>query len=580
MNTERQETSARERANTVWRRRSQMLMVVFAVAAGVLLWRAVDLQVSHSGFLSTQAEARQVRVVDIPAHRGMIRDRNGEPLAVSTPVDSVWANPGELAGDREAIGRLARVTGHDAQTLAQAVQARSDREFMYIRRHMTPDEAAVVDNLGIPSVHLQREYRRYYPMGEVAAHVLGFANIDDSGQEGMELAFDEWLRGEPGSKRVVRDRLGSVVDDLGLVSEPRPGRDLVLSIDRRVQYLAYRELKSAVSEHDARSGSVVILDVHTGEVLAMANQPAFNPNNRTTLRNLHTRNRAISDVFEPGSAIKPFIVAAAMDAGEVERGSRIDTSPGWIRVQNATIRDLRNLGDLTLTGILSHSSNVGATRLAMSLTPETLWRSLRGFGFGSVTASGFPGERSGELSHFERWQKIRQATLAYGYGISVTPLQLARAYAALAAGGQLREVSFTRVDDPPRGVPVTDPGTAGALVNMLESVVTEGTGTRAAVPFYRISGKTGTARKSGPRGYGGDRHVAVFAGMAPASSPRLVTVVVINEPGGEHHGGGMVAAPVFSRVMSGALRLLDIAPDDVSRENGRVAGARLPGESG
>jgi len=566
--------------NTVWRRRSQVLMVMFALAAGVLLWRAVDLQVWHSGFLSTQAEARQVRVVDIPAHRGMIRDRNGEPLAVSTPVDSVWANPARLAEDTAAIERLAAVTGHDPRTLVQTVQARRDREFMYIRRHMTPDEAEVVTALDIPAVYLQREYRRYYPMGEVAAHVLGFTNIDDQGQEGMELAFDDWLRGESGSKRVIRDRLGRVVEDLGLVREPRPGRDLTLSIDRRVQYLAYRELKAAVSEHNARSGSLVILDAQTGEVLAMANQPAFNPNNRATLRSMHTRNRAVSDVFEPGSAIKPFIVAAAMDAGMVDTSSRIDTSPGWMRVQNATIRDLRNYGELSLTGVLSHSSNVGATRVAMSLPPETLWSSLRGFGFGDVTASGFPGERSGNLTHFDRWQKIRQATLAYGYGVSVTPLQLARAYAALASGGVMRDVSFVRVDAPPPGVPVTDPGHARALLGMMEYVVTEGTGTRAAVPFYRVSGKTGTARKSGLGGYEEERHVAVFAGTAPASDPRLVTVVVIDEPGGEHYAGGLVAAPVFSRVMSGALRLLDITPDDVRRDEGRVAGTHLPGEPG
>ena len=580
MSTERHTGRTQPAENTVWRHRSRVLIAVFAVGAVTLLWRAVDLQVLHSGFLSTQAEARQVRVADIPAHRGMILDRNGDPLAVSTPVDSVWANPARLAEDMEAIQRLARVTGHDAQTLAQAVEARRDREFMYIRRHMTPDEAEVVTGLGIPSVYLQREYRRYYPMGEVAAHVLGFTNIDDSGQEGMELAFDDWLRGKSGSKRVIRDRLGRVVEDLGLVREPRPGRDLVLSIDRRVQYLAYRELKAAVSEHNARSGSLVILDAHTGEVLAMVNQPAFNPNNRATLRTPYTRNRAVSDVFEPGSAIKPFIVAAAMDAGMVDKSSRIDTSPGWMRVQNDTIRDLRNYGELSLAGVLSHSSNVGATRVAMSLSPEVLWSGLRGFGFGDVTASGFPGERSGNLTHFDRWQKIRQATLAYGYGVSVTPLQLARAYAVLASGGVMRDVSFIRVDDPPPGMPVTDAGNARALLGMLESVVTEGTGTRAAVPFYRVSGKTGTARKSGIGGYEEQRHVAVFAGTAPASDPRLVAVVVIDEPGGEHHAGGLVAAPVFSRVMSGALRLLDIAPDDVDGDKGRVAGTHLPGEPG
>ncbi len=565
--------------NTVWRTRSYLLLAGFVLAALVLTWRAVDLQVLHSGFLSSQAEARQVRVVDIPAHRGMIKDRNGDPLAVSTPVDSVYVNPGRLVGDPESIARLAAVTGHEAEALASAVQSRQGREFMYVRRHMTPDAAAAVTALDLPAVGLRREYRRYYPVGEVAAHVLGFTNIDDRGQEGLELAFNDWLRGESGSKRVVRDRLGHVVEEIGLVKEPRPGKDLLLSIDRRVQYLAYRELKAAVAEHGARGGSIVILDVETGEVLAMANQPAFNPNNRLTLNRKATRNRAVTDVFEPGSAFKPFVVAAALEHKTVTPDALIQTAPGWLRVQDSTVRDFRNFGELSLTRVLSQSSNVGATKVAMTLSPEQLWTGLRGFGFGDITASGFPGERGGYLSHFDTWQPIRQATLAYGYGVSVTPLQLARAYGAFAAGGVLRDVSFLRVNQPAPGRRVLDEATATRMLDMLEHVVTEGTGTRARVPFYRIAGKTGTARKSAVGGYAEGRHVSVFAGVAPATAPRLVTVIMIDEPSGEAYAGGQVAAPAFARVMTGALRLLDVPPDGLE-DGQRVAGLGGTREAG
>ncbi len=546
-----------------WRQRIVAGFLLFA--ALLLAGRAAQLQILKADFLNRQAAARHVRVAKLSAHRGAITDRNGEPLAVSTPVDSVWANPRELVNVPERIPDLARALGLDPQKLARRLTRNANREFIYLRRHMNPADAAKVTALNIPGVDLLREYRRYYPSGEVAGHLVGFTNIDDVGQEGLELAYDHWLAGQPGRKKVLKDRLGRVVEDLEEIEPARPGRDLRLSVDLRIQYLAYRELKQAIAMHHAAAGSVVVLDVHTGEVLAMVNQPSYNPNDRAQFDASHYRNRAITDPLEPGSTLKPLVVAAALESGRYQPDSRIDTNPGFVQIGAKLIEDEHNLGRIDLATLLSRSSNVGATKLAMSLEPEQLYGVLARFGLGRPTASGFPGESAGLLSHYSNWRAISQATLAYGYGLSVTPLQLAQAYAILAAGGLHRPVSLLRVSDTPIPRRVIERSTADAVLAMLETVVSpEGTGRRAAVRGYRIAGKTGTARKFAPGGYSEDRYVAVFAGIAPVSQPRLAIVVVVDEPSTGEYYGGTVAAPVFANIAAGALRILAIPPDNFS----------------
>jgi cell division protein FtsI (penicillin-binding protein 3) len=412
-----------------------------------------------------------------------------------------------------------------------------------------------------------REYRRYYPAGEVTGHLLGFTNVDDVGQEGLELAFDQWLGGEPGEKRVMRDSLGRTIEDIERIRAPRPGQDLVTSIDLRVQYLAYRELKAAVQANHARSGSVVVLDVQTGEVLAMVNQPAFNPNDREQYAASRYRNRATNDFFEPGSSIKPFVYASAFESGRYHPDTLIETGPGMMRVGIKTVKDKHNLGTIDVTTALAKSSNVAVAKVALSLRPQDMRGTLERLGFGSVTGSGFPGESAGILTSAEHWRPIGQATISYGYGLSVTPLQLAQAYAVLASGGVRRPVSLRKVDVPPEGEHVLDEGVARELVSMMEEVVGDaGTARRARVMGYRVAGKTGTAWKaSDTGGYTTNKYMAVFGGVVPASNPRLAAVVVIDEPSGGAYYGGEVAAPVFSAVMSGALRLLAIAPDDLQR---------------
>lgn len=543
------------------RRRLVLGMLLAGLAA--LVWRAFDLQLEERDFLRGQGEARHLRVVSVPAHRGMITDRHGEPLAISTPVDSVWANPQELIVARERLPELAQLLGLPVDGVQQLLAGRGDREFVYLRRHVTPDLGRAVLALGLPGVALQREYRRYYPAGEVAGHVLGFTNIDDIGQEGIELAYDDHLRAESGSKQVIKDRLGHVIDEVGSVRDPRPGRDLRLSLDRRIQYLAYRELKAAVQQHQARSATAVVLDARTGEVLAMVNQPSFNPNNRRVLNSENYRNRAVTDVFEPGSTLKPFTIAAALESGRYRPGTPIDTTPGWLQVGRLTVRDIRDFGPIDVATVITKSSNVGVTKIALDLPTEALWQVLHQAGFGAPTGSGFPGEVAGLLSSPRRWSPVEVATLSYGYGLSTTPLQLAQAYAMLANGGVRVPVSLLARDDQPAGERILERATVDALLRMMETVVSPvGTARRAAVTGYRVAGKTGTVKKSIAGGYADDRYVAVFAGLAPASRPRLVTVVVISEPQGKEYYGGLVAAPAFARIMAGALRLMNIAPDD------------------
>ena len=535
-----------------------------AVASLALVARAVDLQFIHKDFYQQQGDSRFLRELPIATSRGMITDRNGEPLAISTPVESIWANPSELALHPDRFPQLAQALGVPAKELATEIQKRASKEFMYLRRHLNPDEAQAIVALGVPGVFSQREYRRFYPLGEVMAHVLGYTNVDDRGQEGVELAFDEWLTGKPGAKRVIRDRRGRIVENVDLVRPALPGKDLVLSIDRRIQYLAYRELAAAVHENNASAGTAVILDVHTGEVLAMVNVPSYNPNARTDNRPNAHRNRAATDVTEPGSVMKAFTVAAALETGKFTPNSIFDTNPGSMELAGHVIHDTHNHGVLTLTGIITKSSNVGAAKLSLQMTPEHMYDVLHRFGFGQVSGSGFPGESAGVLPNSHRWGIMEKATIAYGYGVSVTPLQVAQAYAALGNGGRLVSPTFVKgANNPSRAV--LDPQIAHQILTMLETVIgPEGTAQKAAVLGYRVAGKTGTARNASGGGYS-KQYDSLFVGLVPASNPKFAMVVMIHDPKGSVYYGGLVAAPVFGKVMDGALRLMDVPPDNVQQ---------------
>jgi cell division protein FtsI (penicillin-binding protein 3) len=544
------------------RTRLYVVLAMLGLASSALVVRAVDLQVVRKDFYQEQGDARYLRDLDIPVSRGTIFDRNGEPLAVSTPVESIWANPMTLLEHAERIPDLASAAGLDEDALKQKLMAYSDKEFVYLKRHLNPDDAQVILKLDIPGVASQREFRRYYPSGEVIGHVLGFTNIDDSGQEGLELAFDQWLAGEKGIKRVIRDRLGHEVENVELVREAKPGKDLTISIDRRIQYLAYRELKAALTEHHASSGSMVILDVPTGEILAMVNQPSFNPNARGNVDPAYRRNRAATDVVEPGSTMKAFTISAALESGKWKPHTAVDTSPGSLTLAGGwTTHDVHNKGLIDVTGVITYSSNVGAAKIALTMTRDHMYDVFHRFGFGEVTGSGFPGESPGNLPIAKNWGPVEQATIAYGYGLSVTPLQLAQGYATLANEGRLRSPTFVKGGQSPDRA-VIDPQIAANLKTMLETVVhPPGGGIKASITNYRVAGKTGTSRTAVGGGYQ-KKYVSLFAGMVPASQPRLVGVVVIHDPQGAFYGA-LVAAPVFGKVMEGALRLLDVSPDDV-----------------
>jgi cell division protein FtsI (penicillin-binding protein 3) len=543
--------------------RTTLLLCAFALGAAALEARILFLQLVNKEFLTEQANDRHLRTVQISAHRGTLTDRYGEPLAVSTPVDSISANPRELKSALDRLPELAAALDQDTEWLERRITSNLDREFVFLQRHLRPAKAEQVLALGLPGVGTVREYQRFYPAGEVAGHFVGFTNIDDRGQEGLEAAFDHYLKGENGSKRVLQDRLGHVIGDVALLSPARPGRDLRTSIDLRLQYLAYRELKRAVTESRARSGSVVVLDPNTGEVLAMVNQPSYNPNDRSQYRAEQYRNRAVTDIFEPGSSFKPLVMASALDSGSFNPRTIIDTSPGFLRINNRLLtEDEKNLGRVDLTTVLALSSNVGAARVGLTMEPQAVWKTLTGFGIGRLTDSTYPGESAGVLNDPQHWRTIGQATLSYGYGVAVTTLQLARAYAVIAADGMLRPVSMLALDHAPPGERVISANSAQELITMLEAVVAPtGTGKRAAIRNFHIAGKTGTTRKSDVGGYAADRHGAIFAGIAPARSPRLVVVVMIDEPQGQAYYGGDVAAPVFSNIVSGALRVMAVPPD-------------------
>jgi cell division protein FtsI (penicillin-binding protein 3) len=563
-------TAKKPRPRAQFDLRARLLLVggALALCSVVLVGRAVDLQLVDNAFYQRQADARFLREVPIPTSRGMITDRNGEPLAVSSPVESLWLNPQQLADDAAALARLAEATDLPLDYLTRQVSQYKDKEFMYVPRHrrINPSAAQKILALGIPGVFSQREFRRFYPQGEAVAHVLGFTNIDDRGQEGIELAFDEWLSGTPGAQKVIRDRHGRIVEHVDLVRPAEPGKDLTLSIDRRIQFLAYRELRRALLESGAGSGSVVVLDVATGEVLAMANLPSYN-NNRVTGANRETyRNRAVTDLFEPGSTMKPLTVAAGLEAGKITPTTRFDTSPGWIPNGRFRTTDFRNYGVLDTTGIITRSSNVGVSKIVHMLPDREFDAFLRRFGYGRSTGSGFPGEAAGLFPDHTRWSGTTKQTLSYGYSLSATPLQIARAYAALGNGGVAVTPTFVKGHVGP-SERVLDAEVAGQVMRMMQTVTEPGgTATRAAVLGYHVAGKTGTARRSARGGYE-RRYIAYFAGLVPVENPRFSMVVVVNDPdpsrGGSTYGGGMVSAPVFARVMEGALRLMDVPPDDI-----------------
>jgi cell division protein FtsI (penicillin-binding protein 3) len=535
----------------------------FLVLCGaLLLWRAVQLQLVDREFLAAEGEQRSIRVVTMAAHRGEIRDRNGEALAVSTPVDSVVVDPRKMVAHSDSWDTIARMIGRPAAEVRDRLSRNQDRSFLYLARHIKPGNAQAVRALDLEGLRLVREYRRYYPAGEVAGHVLGFTNIDDNGGSGLELGYDHWLGGQDGVKRVLQDNRGRVVQDVESLRPTEQGRDLELSIDLRIQYLAYRELLAAVRANNAKGGSMVVIDVNTGEVLAMVNQPTFNPNDRGQFEPAMYRNRAVTDLIEPGSSIKPFIIAAALESGRYDVNSRIDASKGYIRVGNTVLEDEHPIGVATLTTVLAKSSNVAMAEIAMHLDQAQMWNTLRHLGFGQMTASGFPGESAGMLSHYSKWRPVTVSSLSRGYAMQVTPLQLAQAYATIGAGGVARPVSLLRTPGAVAGRRALSARSAQDLLTMLEAVTQEGgTGTKADIPGYRVAGKTGTAQKNAGGSYLEDSHVGVFAGVAPASAPRLAAVVVIDDPGGGQYYGGDVAAPVFSAVVGGALRLLGVPPD-------------------
>ena len=557
---------ARQRGRTPFNLRGRLMLVTgtLGLCSLALVGRAVDLQLVDNDFYRQQGDARFVREIPIPTSRGMITDRNGEPLAVSSPVESIWGNPQELLKNPDRLPELAQALGVPTEQLTRKLGQRSDKEFVYLKRRINPDEARVILAHDIPGVASQREFRRFYPQGDALAHVLGFTNIDDRGQEGIELAFDDWLRGTPGAKKVIRDRRGRIVENVDLVRAAQPGHDLTLSIDRRIQYLTYRELKRALLETGASSASAVVLDIATGEVLAMANLPSYNPNSVDGSHRDAHRNRAVTDVVEPGSTMKPVTIAAGLAAGAVTPETLIDTNPGWIPNGRYRTTDTSNHGVLTVTGVITKSSNVGAAKIAHMLPDQRYYEFIRRFGYGEPPHSGFPGESSGVLSPPARWSGTTKQTMSYGYGLSATPLQIAEVYAAFANGGRMIAPTFVKGqrNDPRQ---VLDPAIAQEVMKMMQTVTEPGgTATQAAILGYHVAGKTGTSRMASGGGYS-RRYVSLFAGVVPVDNPRFSMVVVVSEPDPSRRGyyGGSVSGPVFHDVMQGALRLMDVPPDDI-----------------
>ncbi len=539
-----------------------IVIALLLIAGLALAFRMIDLMVIKRHFLMDQGDARMVRVIQSQAYRGMITDRNGNPLAISTPVDAAWADPQSVKTlSLKQMQHLADILDISYATLKRRLNDKH-KEFVYLKRQLTPTESANVKAMDLSGVFLKREYRRYYPEGEVTAQVVGLTNIDDKGQEGLELAYNQQLQGIPGLKRVIKDRLGHVISEVEQVREPKAGQNLTLSLDRRIQYVAYRALKEGYHKYDAKGATAIVLDIKTGEILAMVNQPSYNPNNRPSIHDGRFRNRAVTDVFEPGSTIKTFAVAVGIDSGKFTPDTIINTKPGWMRIGRNIVRDEHFSGELSVTKVLQISSNVGVSKIILSLPLDSLYEKLKSLGVGQSTHSGFPGESAGELPDPTVWKPFQVATMSFGYGLSVTALQLAQLYATLGDNGIENPVTFLKLDKPPVGKQVMQPETAHAILRMLETVVEPGgTATKARVPGYWVAGKTGTSRIVGPHGYERHHHNAVFAGVAPASDPKIAVVVFMHDPQGALYYAGDVAAPIFAKIMGGTLRVLDIKPD-------------------
>ncbi|MDY4310443.1 MULTISPECIES: peptidoglycan D,D-transpeptidase FtsI family protein [Pseudomonas] len=548
--------------------RFRVVIGLLALMVGAICWRIIDLQVVDRDFLKGQGDARSLRHIPIPAHRGLITDRNGEPLAVSTPVTTLWANPKEMQASKDRWPQLAAALGQNPQQLTERLTQQASKEFIYLVRGLTPEQGQHVLDLKVPGVYGLEEFRRFYPAGDVTAHMVGFTDLDDHGREGVELAYDEWLAGVPGKRQVIKDRRGRLIKDIQVTKNAKAGKTLALSIDLRLQYLATRELRNAIAEQDAKAGSLVIMDVKTGEVLAMVNQPTYNPNNRRSMFPAAMRNRAIIDVFEPGSTVKPISMSAALQSGRWKPTDKVEVYPGSLQIGRYTIKDVsKSEGPiLDLTGILINSSNVGMSKIAFDIGGEAIYRVMSQVGLGQYTGLGFPGERVGNLPNHREWRKAETATLSYGYGVSVTALQLVHAYAALANDGKMVPLSILKVDKAPEAVQAIPKETAETIQGMLQQVIEAPRGVfRAQVPFYHVAGKSGTARKAtvGSKGYTENAYRSLFAGFGPMSDPRYAIVVVIDEPGKGGYFGGLVSAPVFSKVMSGTLRLMNVPPDNL-----------------
>jgi cell division protein FtsI (penicillin-binding protein 3) len=564
----------------------------------VLVCRAIYLQVLDKEFLKEQGDMRHVSDVSVSAYRGVIKDRNGAPLAISAPVESIGINPRELkivtpqefgSAETARVKQLGkRLDKTQKEELAVSLLKEklqkikqmeeilslpkgkltdllltedSKKQFVYVARRVNPQLGDQIKELKIAGVYFEREFKRFYPAGEVSAHLVGFTDAEDIGQTGLEAAYEKQLKGIPGSKRVIRDGLRRVIDDVENIKDPVAGKTLELSIDQRIQYLAYKELQLAVTANKAKSASLVVLDAKSGEVLAAVNQPTFNPNTRKNLKESLYRNRAMNDVYEPGSSVKPFVVAAGLDGGYI-RPNQIFETNGVYTVGSHTVKDVHNYGTLDLTGVLKKSSNVGVTQIALKMPPKYFWEVYRNLGFGISAESGFPGEASGILSDYKNWKDFDRAVLSFGYGLSASSLQVARAYTALADDGILHSVSLFKRDEDPDARRVFTAKTAKRVRAMMETVISkEGTAYEARVDGYSVAGKTGTVKKASAHGYTSNSYFAVFAGMAPAKDPRLIIVVMIDEPSAGQYYGGLVSAPVFSKVMAGALRLLGVAPD-------------------
>ena len=548
--------------------RFRLMMGLLALMVGAIAWRIIDLQVVDRDFLIGQGDARSLRHIPIPAHRGLITDRNGEPLAVSTPVTTLWANAKELQVAKDRWPALAAALGQDPKALAERLEAQANKEFIYLVRGLTPEQGQQVLDLKVPGVYGIEEFRRFYPAGETTAHMVGFTDIDDHGREGVELAYDEWLAGVPGKRQVIKDRRGRLIKDVQVTKNAKAGKPLALSIDLRLQYLANRELRNAIIENGAKAGSLVIMDVKTGEILAMVNQPTYNPNNRRNLQPAMMRNRAMIDVFEPGSTMKAISMSAALETGRWKPSDKVEVYPGTLQLGKYTIRDVsRTEGPvLDLTGILINSSNVGMSKVAFDIGGETIYHLAQKIGLGQPTGLDFPGERVGNLPNYRDWKKAETATLSYGYGLSVTAIQLAHAFSVLANNGRMVPLSLIHIDETPKSTQVIPENVAKTMQGMLQQVIEAPRGVfRAQVPAYHVAGKSGTARKTsvGTKGYAENSYRSLFAGFGPMSDPRYAIVVVIDEPSKAGYFGGLVSAPVFSKVMSGTLRLMNITPDNL-----------------